>query len=95
MPPVHLPPVMSLYSPNRLSQIILSAMLVVWMTELVLVKDNAGIAAWCIRAVQIPIMSCILALNGHVIFTRHNHVEASSVYCFQLFRIKHPLTSSS
>ena len=86
---------MSLYTPNRLSQIILSAMLVVWMTELVLVKDNAGIAAWCVRAVQIPIVSSVFALDGHVIFTRHNHIEIVSVYRFQLLRIKHPLTSSS
>ena len=70
-------------------------MLMIGMVELVLVEDDAGIAAWCIRAMQIPIVPSVLALYGHIIFIRYNHVEVATVYRFQLLRIKHPLTSSS
>lgn len=75
LPPIHLPPVMALYAPNRLSEAVSTPVLVVGMAIFVLVENDTGHVPRDIGGMQIPVMSCVPALDGHIIIIHHDNIE--------------------
>ena len=75
--PIHLPPVMALYAPNRLSETVPAPMLVVGMTIFVLVEDDTRRIPLNAGAMQIPVMPRVPALNGHIVLIHRDNIEVS------------------
>ena len=76
-PPIHLPPVMTLYAPNRLSETVSTPVLVVGMTIFVLVENDTRRIPRNVGAMQIPIMPRVSALDGHIVLIHRDNVEIS------------------
>lgn len=79
-PPVHLPPIVALYAPYNLSEAVSTPVLVVRMAVFVLVKDDTSRIPWNIGAVQVPVMSSIPALDGHIIIIHRDNIEIPRIY---------------
>lgn len=73
--PIHLPPVMALYASDSLSEAVSTPVLVVRMAVSVLVENDTGRVTWNIGGMQIPVMPCVPALDGHIIIVNHDNVE--------------------
>lgn len=77
LPPIHLPPVMALYAPNRLSEAVSTPVLVVGMTVFVLVEDDTRRIPRNAGAMQVPVMPRVPALDGHIVLIHRDNVEIS------------------
>ena len=75
--PIHLPPIMALYASDSLSEAVSTHVLVVRMAVSVLMEDNTGRVPWNIGGMQIPVMPCVPALDGHIIIVHHDNIEIS------------------
>lgn len=73
--PIHLPPVMALYAPNSLSEAVSTTVLVERMAVSVLVEDDTGRVPWNISGMQISVIPCVSALDGHIIIVHHDNIE--------------------
>lgn len=80
--PIHLPPIMALYTPYSLSDAVSTPVLVVRMTVFVFVKDDTRHIPWNISAMQVPIMPHVLALDGHIVIIHRYNIEISWIYRF-------------
>ncbi len=77
LPPIHLPPVMALYAPNSLPEAVSTPVLVVGMTIFVLVEDDTRRIPRNAGAMQVPVMPCVPALNGHIVLIHRDNIEIS------------------
>lgn len=73
--PVHLPPVMALYAPNRLFEAVSTPVLVIGMTVFVFMEDDTSCISRKADAMQVPVMSRVPALNGHVVIIHCDNIE--------------------
>ena len=80
MPTIHLPSIMALDTLNCLPEAIPTAVLMIRMTEFVFMKYDAGAFRRIFRAVKIPIMTGVPALNRHVPVIRHYDIEIPRIY---------------
>ncbi len=77
---IHLPSIMALYTPYSLSEAVSTPVLVARMTVFVFVKDDTRRIPWNISAVEIPVMSCVPALDSHIIIFHRDNDEISRIY---------------
>lgn len=73
--PIHLPPVMALHASDSLSEAVSTPVLVVGMAIFVLIKNDTSRFPRNIGAVQIPVMPCVLALDGHIIIVHRDNIK--------------------
>lgn len=66
---------MALYASDSLSKTVSTTVLVVRMAVSVLVENDTGRVPWNICGMQIPVMPCVPALDGHVIIVHRNNIE--------------------
>ena len=77
LPPIHLPPVMALYAPNRLLKAVSTPVLVVGMTIFMLVEDDTRCIPRNAGAMQVPVMPRVPALDGHIVLIHRDNIEIS------------------
>lgn len=77
LPPIHLPPIMALYTPNRLSEAVSTPVLVVGMTIFVLVGDDTRRIPRNAGAMQVPVIPRVPALDGHIVLIHRDNIEIS------------------
>ena len=75
LPPIHLPPVMALYAPNRLLKAVSTPVLVVGMTIFMLVEDDTRCIPRNAGAMQVPVMPRVPALDGHIVLIYRDNIE--------------------
>lgn len=68
---------MALYAPDSLSEAVSAFVLVVGVAVFVLVEDDTRRITRNIGRMQIPVMSRIPALDGHVIIIHRDYIEIS------------------
>ena len=68
LPPIHLPPIMALDAPNRLSETVSMSVLVVGLLVFVLVIYQTRILPRHTGTVKYPIVPGISALNRHIVW---------------------------
>lgn len=66
---------MALYAPYSLSEAVSTPVLVVWMAVFVLVEDDTRRIPRNIGGMQIPVMSRVPALDGHIIIVHRDNIE--------------------
>lgn len=93
--PIHLEHIMPLDALHCLPQILSSAMLMIWMGCLMLMKNDALPLTRILRVMDIPDMPRILRLNRHIVIFRQNNVKVRLIQLLYLFRPEHlhPLLS--
>lgn len=68
---------MTLYAPYGLSETIFTSVLVVGIAIFVLVNNDTQRISQNPSAIQIPVMPCVPALNGHIIIIHLDNIEIS------------------
>ncbi len=71
---------MALNTPYRLSETISATVLMIWMAVFMLMKDNARRIPWNPGTMQVPVMPCIPALNGHIVLIHRDNIEIPWIY---------------
>ena len=77
LPPIHLPPIMALYTPNCLAETIPTPVLVIGMAIFMFVEYDARRTPGNSGAMQVPVMTRIPALNGHIVLIHRDNIEVS------------------
>ena len=80
---------MPLNASHRLVQSIRSAMLMIRTLEEMFMKYDERLFHWVFRAVQVPIMTGIPALNGYVLIVHQYDIEVSGIDFLKAISIKH------
>lgn len=75
LPPIHLPPIMALYTSYRLSEAVPTPVLVVGMAIFMLVEDDTRRIPRNTGAMQIPVMPRVPALDGHIVLIDRDNIE--------------------
>ena len=76
-PPVHLPSVMALDAPNRLSEAVSTPVLVIGMTVLVFMEYDTRRITRNTGAMQVPVMPRVPALDRHIVLIHRDNIEIS------------------
>ena len=66
---------MALYASDSLSEAVPTPVLVVGMAVSVLMENDTGRVPWNIGRMQIPVMPCVPALDGHIIIVHHDNIK--------------------
>lgn len=80
---------MSFDASHRLVKCIGSSMLMIWTFEKMFMKYDERLFHWVFRAVQVPIMTGIPALNGYVLIVHQYDIEVSGIDFLKAISIKH------
>ena len=80
---------MPLYTSHCLVQSIGSAMLMIRTLEKVFMKYDERLFHRIFRAVQVPVMTSIPALNGNILIIHQYDIEVSGIDFLKALRIKH------
>ena len=75
MPPIHLPPIMTLNAFYRLAEAVAPAVLMIWMMEFMFVKYHARTRSRVLRTMQVPVVSGVTTLNRNIHLIRHHDIE--------------------
>lgn len=76
---------------NRLSHRPCPTMLMIWMLEAVLMKDNTGFFRRESTTMEVPVMSGISALYGHIIRIPHQNIKILRIQFSKRFLTEHLL----
>ena len=68
---------MALDAPNSLSETVSAPVLVVGMAIFVFVEDDTRCIPWNAGAMQVPVMSRVPALDGHIVLIHRDNIEIS------------------
>ena len=68
---------MALYAPNRLSEAVSTPVLVIGMTVLVFMEYDTRRITRNTGAMQVPVMICVPALDGHIVLIYRDNVSAT------------------
>jgi len=79
----------ALYVSDSLLQTIRTTVLVIWMPELMLMKDHAGSFIRIFRTVNEPEVAGIPALYRHILSISSYDIEILSIYFIKALQIKH------